>query len=253
MLRIDREGPVVRLTLDRPDVRNAFNDELIARLAAAFQELPAETRAVVVAGEGKAFCAGGDLEWMRKAAGYTVEENARDALALADLFQAITTCPAVVVASVHGAAFGGGCGLVAAADVAIAAKGTLFAFSEVRLGLVPATISTFVVPKIGAGHARALFATGEAFDAERALRIGLVHEVCDAGDLGATVDAKLKQILCVGPSAAARSKRLAQEPILGRDAAARLLAEVRASDEGREGVSAFLEKRPAAFVAELGS
>ena len=147
-------GPVLRVTLNRPEVRNAFNDELIARLADTFAGITKETRAVVIAGEGEAFCAGGDLEWMKKASGYTHEENQRDATRLARLFRAIAECPAVVIARVSGPAFGGGCGLVAASDIAIASDDSKFAFSEVRLGLIPATISPFVIPKIGAGHAR---------------------------------------------------------------------------------------------------
>lgn len=241
-------GPVARFTLDRPEVRNALNDQLIARLAEAFTSLSGETRAVVLAGNGPAFCAGGDLEWMKRAAAYTHEENERDALRLARLFQAIVDCPAVVIARVHGPAYGGGCGLVAACDVAIASEGAKFAFSEVKLGLVPATISPFVLPKIGAGHARALFTTGEAFSAGRALTIGLVHEVVAEADLDAAVDRKLRHVLAAGPSSVAISKRIAQDPPGSLEGSAKLLADVRASDEGREGVAAFLEKRTAAFA-----
>lgn len=250
MLRIEDDGPVRRLTLDRPEVRNAFNDTLIASLSHAFLMLPKGTRAVVLRGEGKAFCAGGDLEWMRKAADYTEEQNYQDALKLARLFQAMTQSPAVVVAAVHGAAFGGGCGLVAASDVAIAHPETKFAFSEVRLGLLPATISPFVIPKIGAGHARALFCTGEAFGAERALRMGLVHDLAE--DLDAAVQSKLDAALSAGPIACAESKQIAQRGFACLEDAARALAKARAGDEGREGVSAFLEKRPASFTEGEG-
>ncbi|MCW5936098.1 MAG: enoyl-CoA hydratase/isomerase family protein [Fimbriimonadaceae bacterium] len=252
MLRSDRRGPVLHLTLDRPEVRNAFNDELIAALAGAFDGLDSDVRVVVLGGEGKAFSAGGDLEWMRRAADYTVEQNYADAMKLGGLFEAIAGCAALVVARVHGAAFGGGCGLVAAADVAVAAEGTLFAFSEVRLGLVPATISKFVVPKIGAGHARALFTTGEAFDAERALRIGLVHHVAGLDEIDARVEEVVKTTLKNGPRAVAQAKRLAQQLGEAVEMAplARMLAEARAGEEGREGVAAFLDKRPASFVAE---
>jgi len=245
MLRIDDDGTVRRLTLDRPEVRNAFNDVLIASLSHAFQMLPKSTRAVVLRGEGKAFSAGGDLEWMRQAAAYSEEQNYEDALKLARLFKAIAESPAVVIAAVHGAAFGGGCGLVAASDVAVAHPDTKFAFSEVRLGLLPATISPFVIPKIGSGHARALFSTGEAFGAERALRIGLVHEIAD--DLDSAVRAKLDAVLAAGPGACAKSKRIAQQGFANLEDAAKALAKARAGDEGREGVSAFLEKRKAAF------
>lgn len=250
MLKSERRGPVLHLTLDRPELRNAFNDELIAALDAEFRNVDEGVRAVALTGNGPAFCAGGDLEWMRKAAAYTREENERDARRLAALFEAIVSCPAVVVAAVRGAAFGGGCGLVACADAAIAAEGAKFAFSEVRLGLVPATISPHVVPKIGAGHARALFATGEAFDAQRALRIGLVHEVVPDDGLEVAVEAKLRAILSVGPRAAAASKALALRPPMDAESAARLLAETRAGEESREGIAAFLEKRKAAYVVE---
>lgn len=246
MLRIDDDGPVRRLTLDRPQVRNAFNDELIAALTQAVTGLPAGTRAIVLKGEGKAFSAGGDLEWMHKAAAYTEQQNFDDAMRLARLFQAIAESPAVVIAAVHGAAFGGGCGLVAAADAAVAHPETRFAFSEVRLGLLPATISPFVIPKIGAGHARALFSTGEAFDAERALRIGLVHEVAD--DLDAAVREKLNAVLAAGPSACAQAKQIARVGFAGMEEAARALAKARASAEGKEGVAAFLEKRKPSYA-----
>jgi methylglutaconyl-CoA hydratase len=247
MLRVESDGPLLRVTLDRPEVKNAFNDELIAALYKTFTSIRlGETRAVILAGEGDAFCAGGDLQWMKKAAGYTEEQNYQDALKLASLFQAMVDCPAVIVAKVQGAAFGGGCGLVAASDVGIAGPQALFAFSEVKLGLVPATISPFVIPKIGQGHARHLFSTGEAFGAEHALRIGLVHEI--SGDLDASVDKKLKAILSAGPNAAAKAKRLGGSEPLSLEDASRLLASVRASDEGKEGIGAFLEKRKANFV-----
>ncbi|MBI3722186.1 MAG: enoyl-CoA hydratase/isomerase family protein, partial [Fimbriimonas ginsengisoli] len=173
MLLSEVRGAVLHLTLDRPEVRNAFNDELISVLTQAFRQTPAGVRAVVLAGNGPSFCAGGDLEWMRKASQYTDEENVRDAMHLGRLFKAVAECPAAVIAAVQGAAYGGGCGLVAAADIAIAAADAKFAFSEVKLGLIPGTISGFVIPKIGAGHARALFVTGEPFDSAHALNIGL--------------------------------------------------------------------------------
>lgn len=250
MLQIEADGPVLRVTLDRPDVRNAFNDELIAALSNVFETLAPAVRAVVLAGNGPGFCAGGDLEWMRKAAAYTEEENKRDAMRLARLFKNVAECPAVVIAKVHGAAFGGGCGLVAAADVAVAAQDAKFAFSEVKLGLIPATISAFVIPKIGRGHARALFATGEPFDASYAQRIGLVHEVAPLEDLDAVVGRKLKHVLAAGPEAVRASKKLVLDGELSLDECATRLARARASREGKEGVAAFLEKRKASFVAE---
>lgn len=249
MLNVESEGAVLRVTIDRPEVKNAFNDELIAQLTTVFERLSPEVRAVVLTGAGDAFCAGGDLQWMRKAAGYTEEQNAADAFRLATLFQTIVDSHAVVIARVNGACFGGGCGLVAASDVAVASPGALFAFSEVRLGLVPATISPFVLPKIGSGHARHLFSTGEAFGAEHALRIGLVHDVAE--DLDASVAKRLKSVLAAGPAAVASAKRLAQQPPLGLPEAAALLASVRAGDEAKEGISAFLDKRKAAYFTSL--
>ena len=250
MLAIQPEGPVVRLVLNRPEVRNALNEELIAELTKAFEALQPETRAVVLTGEGKSFCAGGDLEWMRKAASFSAEENVRDALTLSRLFEAIAGCPAVTICRVNGHAFGGACGLIAACDVAIAAESALFAFSEVRLGLVPATISPFVVEKIGRGQARALYATGETFDAQRALRIGLVHEVAAIAELDEKVEAKLKAVLAAGPKAVTAAKSLARDQSANSDECARLLARVRVSEEGKEGIAAFLEKRKATFVVD---
>jgi enoyl-CoA hydratase/carnithine racemase len=241
----------LHLTLNRPEVRNAFNDELIAALTDAFTQLPKGTRAVVLTGEGAAFCAGGDLEWMRKAASYTNQENVNDAKRLSMLFGYIQTCPAVVIARVNGAAFGGGCGLIAAADVAIASTDAKFAFSEVKLGLIPATIAPFVLAKIGRGHARALFTTGEVFDAGRAHHVGLIHEVVNSDELDAAVTRKLNTILAAGPKAVISARELTLEDLTGPDETAHRLAAARASDEGREGVSAFLEKRKASWVESV--
>ena len=251
MLQIRLEGPIQRVILNRPEVRNAFNDELIAALTETFTSLRSEVRAVVISGEGKGFCAGGDLEWMRKAAAYTEEQNFQDAMKLAGLFKAIAECQAVVISKVHGAAFGGGCGVVAASDVAVCADDSLFSFSEVKLGLLPGTISTYVVPKIGAGHARSLFATGEVFGAEKALRIGLVHDVAPVADLDALVDQKLRAVLSAGPLAVAQAKRLVLDYPQTMEETARRLAAARASAEGKEGVGAFLERRKANFVVDL--
>lgn len=248
MLTVTHDGPVTHITLARPEVRNALSDVLISQLFEAFSGLGDGCRAVVLAGEGKSFCAGGDLEWMRRAAGYTEEENYFDALALAHLYEAVSTCRPVVIARINGHAFGGGAGLVAACDVAISADSALFSFSEVKLGLVPATISRFVVPKIGHGHARALFTTGEPFGADHAQRIGLVHRVCELDQLDAQVADVLAHVLKSGPEAVHRSKLLAQQPAGSNEDNARLLASVRATPEAQEGISAFLEKRPASFV-----
>lgn len=248
MLNVESHGAVLRVALNRPEVRNAFNEELIAQLSSVFAHLAPEVRVVVLLGEGEAFCAGGDLNWMRQASGYTEAQNSADALKLAKLFQSIVDCSAVVIAQVHGSCFGGGCGLVAAADVAIVEESTKFAFSEVKLGLVPATISPFVLPKIGPGHARHLFSTGEVFGAQHARFIGLAHDVVEGAELGNAVDKRVKSILSSGPQAVAACKRLAQEPPLSLESAAKLLATTRSGEEAREGISAFLEKRKASYV-----
>lgn len=241
---------MLRLSLDRPEVRNAFNDELIRALTDAITEIEPSVRAVVLSGNGPSFCSGGDLDWMRKAAGYDEDENVRDTTKLARLFRAIHDCRAVVIARVHGACFGGGCGLVAAADVAIAEESAKFAFSEVRLGLIPATISPFVIEKIGRGAARALFVTGETFEAPHALRIGLVHDCVSASELDAAVDRRLKAVLAAGPEAIRSAKKLIYDGDLTLDECAKRLARARISREGKEGIAAFLEKRKPSFAVE---
>jgi len=246
MLNVEPQGPVLYVTLNRPEVRNAFNEELIAAVDHVFETMDPQTRIVVLGGEGKAFCAGGDLEWMQRASTFTEEENIEDATRLAHLYRAVMECPAVVIANVHGAAFGGGLGLVAAADFCIADPNTVFAFSEIKLGLVPATISSVVIPKIGHGNARAYFATGMQFNAHTAQRMGLVHEVSTESHL--VLEHLQREILRGGPKAIALAKRIAQAPVMDPDEAGHLLAEVRASDEAKEGISAFLEKRSAEFV-----
>ena len=248
MLSKEFRDPVLFLTLNRPEVRNAFNDELISALTEVFTHLPPGTRAVVLTGEGAAFCAGGDLAWMRRAAAYTKQENFDDAMRLAMLFGIIQTCDAVVIARVNGAAFGGGCGLVAAADLAVASADAKFAFSEVKLGLIPATIAPFVLKKVGPGHARALFTTGEVFGADRAFEIGLVHQVVPHTDLDAAVDTKISAVLAAGPNATVAARDLTLDELPGPDETARRLAAARASEEGKEGVAAFLEKRKAEWV-----
>ena len=202
-LRIERDGDVLRITLARPEVRNAFDAALIAELAEAFVDV-GKARAVLLAGDGPSFCAGADVEWMRSSVHLSYDENLEDALALRRMLEAVDRCPAPVVARVHGHALGGGAGLVACSDVVLAAEDAVFAFSEVKLGIVPAVISPFALAKIGPAAARRYFVTGERFDARTALRIGLVHEV--AADLDAAV-------------------------------------ERRTSEEGQEGLRAFLERR----------
>ena len=253
-LRVERDGPFARVTLARPEVRNAFNAALIEELSSAFEALAAEPpdalRGVVLAGEGPTFSAGADVEWMRAAMRLGVEENERDATAMQAMFAAIDVCPVPVIARVQGAALGGGMGLCAVSDIVVATVDATFGFTETRLGIVPAVISTFVLPKIGASHARALFATGQRFDAARAQRIGLVHEVvADEAALDATVAALLDELRAAGPTAIRAAKALVRtiQELGPEDARARtpgLIARQRTSPEGQEGLIAFLEKRP---------
>ena len=241
-LRLERDGAVLRVTLARPERRNAFDAALIAELTEAFSDV-GDARAVVLSGDGPSFCAGADVEWQRSSIDLTYEENVEDATRLLRMLQAIDGCPAPVVVRVHGYALGGGSGLVACADVALAAPDAVFGFSEVKLGIIPAVISPFVLAKIGSS-ARRLFTTGERFDAETALRIGLVDEVADDPD--AAVDAVVAELLTSGPEAAREAKRLVREPA-EVDQLPRLAARMRTSDEGQEGLRAFLEKRRAVW------
>jgi len=244
-LRTERDGPVYKVTLARPDRRNAFDAALIAELTEAFTLL-GDARAVVLSGEGPAFCAGADVEWQRSSVDLSYDENVEDAMRLYEMCEAIDTCPAPVIARVHGYALGGGSGLVACADIAVAAPDAVFGFSEVRLGIIPAVISPFVLPKIGA-HARRYFLTGERFDADTALHIGLVHEVSDDPD--AIIDELLGAILSGGPDAIRAAKLLIRQRPTGVETA-RIAAERRTSGEGQEGLRAFLDKRRASFVEE---
>ena len=237
-LRIERDGAVLRITLARPERRNAFDAALIAELAEAFVAV-GRARAVVLAGDGPSFSAGADVDWMRSSVDLSYEANVADANALRARLEAIDGCTAPVVARVQGHALGGGAGLVAAADIAVASANAVFAFSEVKLGIIPAVISPFVLAKIGPGQARRWFVTGERFDAETALRIGLVHEV--ATDLDTAVDRIVGELLSAGPLAARWAKRLVRERPDGSETA-RWIAERRTSDEGQEGLRAFLER-----------
>ncbi|MCP9484678.1 MAG: enoyl-CoA hydratase-related protein [Gaiellaceae bacterium MAG52_C11] len=238
-LRIERDNDLLRLTLARPETRNAFDADLIAELAEAFVDV-GRSRAVLLSGEGPSFCAGADVDWMRASVDLDYDANVADANALRGMLDAIDRCPAPVVARVQGHAFGGGAGLVACSDIAVVHSGTVFAFSEVKLGIVPAVISPYVLAKIGPSVARRYFVTGERFEAATALRIGLVHEV--ATDLDATVDAILGELRTAGPKAARHAKRLVLDRPDGPESARRI-AERRASDEGQEGLNAFLERR----------
>lgn len=250
MIHAEKNGAILHVRLQRPEVRNALNDELIQALTDTFRNLDPDVRAIILSGDGKSFCAGADLQWMKRSAEFTHEQNVAETIKVAELFESMLQCPAVIIAVVHGAAFGGGAGLVAAADVALAVEDTKFSFSEVKLGLVAATISTFVVPKIGPGHARALFTTGEAFSTERALHIGLIHEIISAEHMESAGQKKAFEVLKNGPQAVAKSKLLVQQPSLTKVEAAKLLADVRVSEEGKEGIDAFLNKRKASYVIE---
>jgi methylglutaconyl-CoA hydratase len=249
-VQVSRDGPVATVTLCRPEVRNAFNEEVIALLAQAFMALRDQEglRVVVLQGEGPTFCAGADLEWMRRAASWSEEENRRDALALASMLRLVATFPRPVVARVQGGAYGGGVGLIAAVDLAIAAEDAQFAFTEVRLGLAPATISPYVIEKIGPAWARRLFLTGEPISARRAYELGLLYRIVPPAELDAAVAETVRAILQGGPQAQAACKelvaRVAADPSPQVDEyTSRLIAQLRAGEEGREGVQAFLEKR----------
>jgi methylglutaconyl-CoA hydratase len=239
-LRTERDGEVLRVTLARPERRNAFDAALIGELADAFADV-GDARAVVLAGEGPSFCAGADVDWQRSSIDLSYEENVEDYRRLYRMLESVFRCPAPVVARVQGFALGGGSGLVACADVAIAGEDAVFGFTEVRLGIVPAVISPWVLARIGPAAARRYFLTGERFDARTALRIGLVHEV--AADLDGAVERIVADLLAGGPIAVREAKRLVLEPAGEDDALARA-AERRTSAEGQEGLRAFLDKRP---------
>jgi methylglutaconyl-CoA hydratase len=243
-LRIERDTDLLRVALARPASRNAFDADLIAELAEAFVDV-GTARAVILSGDGPSFCAGADVEWMRSSIELDHDANVADAVALRRMLEAIDGCPAPVVCAVHGHALGGGAGLVACSDVVVAHSRTVFAFSEVKLGLVPAVISPFVLRKIGESAARRYFVTGERFDAATAQRIGLVHEVTD--DVDAAVGRIVDELRTAGPRSARHAKRL----VLDRpDPAetARRIAERRTSAEGQEGLHAFVERRRPAWV-----
>jgi len=253
-LKLEMDGPVARLTLNRPRIRNAFDDALLAAITAAAGELAADdsVRAVVLGGAGETFCAGADLHWMRRMVDYSEEENRRDSLALAKMVEALDALPQPVVGRIQGAAIGGGAGLAAVCDIVVAAEDAVFAFSEVRLGLLPAVISPFVVAKIGMAAARDLFLTGERFSAARAEAIGLVQRVVPAADLDGAVEAVLAALLAGGPGAQTAVKVLlreirGREPAACRDTTAGFIARARAGAEGQEGMRAFLERRRAAW------
>jgi len=247
-LRIEREGGVVRVVLNRPEVRNAFNEVLGAELTQTFSSFDASVRAVILAGEGPVFSAGADVNWMKKSIGYSAAENAKDAAGMAAMFRAIDRAVPPVIARVHGASLGGGMGLIAACDMVVAAEGTQFGFTEVRLGIVPAVISTFVLRKTGAAAARRYFLTGEIFGPEEARRMGLVHEVAPAAELDARVDALVGELRKCGPQAVATAKQLIRDVMAlpydqAIEHAVATIARVRTSPEGQAGLGAFLSKQ----------
>jgi len=256
-LEIEHADGVLTVTLNRPEVHNAFNDELIAEAIDLFSSIDAEaTRVVVLKGTGKNFCAGADLNWMSRMVSYTRDENVRDSSKLAKMYALMNECPVPLVGRIHGAAIGGGVGLVSVCDIAVALEGTQFGLSEVKLGILPAVISPYVIAKIGQTHARALFLTGERFDTERALRIGLVHRVVDTVEaLDAAVYETVTQLKTSGPEAVRECKKLiahvaSHNLIDAIPYTIEAIATRRTSEEGQEGMKAFLNKGLAAWISK---
>lgn len=269
-LDVRREGAVEYLTLNRPEVRNALNDDVAAELtawaaaaraaaaasgSAALGAPGAGLRVVVLAGAGATFCAGADIHWMSRALQFSTEENVRDATAMAEMFDALNTLPLPVVARVHGAALGGGSGLAAVCDIVVADDRAVFGFTETKLGILPSIISPFAVAKIGVSAARELFLTGARFTAARAQALGLVHAVAPAEGLDATVQTYIRELLSASPTAIARAKALIPQvagraPADVRPLTSRTIAEQRVSPEGQEGLRAFLEKRRPTWAAD---
>lgn len=247
---VSRDGPIVRLTLNRPDVRNAFDEEVIRALTTHATEIATDhsVRAVVLAGAGKAFCAGADLAWMSKAIAYSHAENLRDAEDLARMLERLDTLPMPLIGRIHGAVLGGGVGLAAVCDIVVAADDAAFGLSEVRLGILPAVVSPYVVRKIGVSAARESFVTGSRFDAARAREIGLVHDVVPEAELDEAVGRRVHEILAGGPMAVAAAKALIRQ-VAGSNPGdvigitTNSIAAQRVSAEGQEGMHAFLEKR----------
>jgi methylglutaconyl-CoA hydratase len=257
-LEIERVGAVARVWLNRPDVRNAFNETVIAELTATFAQLGADAslRVVVLGGRGKAFCAGADLGWMRAMADYSWEQNRADAQTLADMLWTIYSCPVPVIGRIHGDCYAGGVGLAAVCDVLVAADATGFCLSEARLGLLPATIGPYVVRALGEQASRRYFVTAERFMAVQAQALGFVHAVCASDELDAKVDELVKAVIANGPMAVRACKQLvhdvAHRPIDAalRDDTARRIADIRASAEGKDGVQAFLQKRAPSWLPQ---
>ena len=256
-LQVELSGGILTVTLDRPDVHNAFNENLIAEAIDLFSAIDTDaTRAVVLKGTGKNFCAGADLTWISRMVSFTHDENVRDSSKLAKMFALMNECPVPIVGRIQGAAIGGGVGLVAVCDIAIAAGNAQFGLSEVKLGILPAVISPYVIAKIGQSHARALFLTGERFDAQRALRIGLVHRVVETeSELDAAVYESVTQLKTSGPEAVRACKKLIAHVATHELADSipytiEAIASRRVSQEGQEGMQAFLNKGLAAWVSK---
>ncbi len=253
-IRVENDGRVARVTLNRPEVHNAFNEVVIAELTGAFGEFTLQAtgigglRVVILTGEGESFCAGADLNWMKKMAAYSYEENLDDALALADLMYAVYTCPLPVIARVNGSAFGGGVGLASACDIVVASETARFSLSEVKLGLVPACIAPYVIGRVGPRNAREYFLTGVRIAADEALKIGVANRVVPAVELDAVVEGYVKHLLSSSPQALRWAKDLVSKtPKMKleecRQFNAEMIARLRVSEEGQEGISAFFEKR----------
>lgn len=249
-LLVEKSGPIATIWLNRPEVRNAFNERVIGELSEIFAELPhdPETRVVILGGQGKVFSAGADLNWMRSLVDANEEQNYADSRALADLLSLINSCPQVTIARVQGAALGGGMGLASVCDIVVASQDAKFGFTEVRLGLIPAIISSFVIRKIGHSWARRYFVTGEMFDARRAREMGLVHELVSESELDAMTQAIAKNALAAAPKAVAESKSLITRVTAAPSGdllkeTSEWIARVRVGEEGQEGMAAFLEKR----------
>ena len=253
-VNIQQEGAVTRVTLNRPEVRNAFNEHVIAELTEWTKSVSGSgARVAVLAGAGKAFCAGADLTWMSKMVGYSQEENERDAMAMSAMFNALDTLPIPLIGRVHGAALGGGTGLAAVCDIVVAADDAVFGFTEAKLGILPAVISPFAVRKIGISAARELFLTAARFSATRAHQLGLVHAVTSNAELDPAVDAYARELLTSAPDAIAGAKRLiamvaGRAPAEVAELTAQTIAKHRASAEGQDGMRAFLEKRQPPWV-----
>jgi methylglutaconyl-CoA hydratase len=261
-LLIEHSGPVVRVTLNRPEVRNAFNEELIAELTAwaesvtaggPFDSAQGRPRAAVLSGAGKAFCAGADLTWMSKTIACTRDENVRDARAMAGMFAALDRLPIPLIGRVHGAALGGGVGLAAVCDIVVAAEDAIFGFTEVKLGIIPAVISPYALAKIGRSAARELFLTGARFSAERAREIGLVHAVGDEAELDRMIAKYVNDLMTSAPQAVAAAKALIARVSAGgadvTDTTVNAIADRRVSPEGQDGMRAFLDKRSPAWLS----